>query len=264
MKLSLIHETVELIDRAMAHWIPHKLFVAYSGGKDSAVALDIVNRLKYKRYVGAMSIDTGISADGWLDMVSSHCAGLGVSLDIVRGGGFEWYEKNVKNYGFGYTEGHHTVYYRMLKQEAIRKHLKSVKGARRDRIVYVTGVRRSESAKRANTPLWYRSGSRITLNPLMHWGSDDVNQYLAHVAKWWNSPFYETVGTSGDCLCGWTCRQPAQHIKSVHPLIGGKLVDLENKVLADGLWRYDERPKKSQQLPSDDMPNDSLCANCGK
>lgn len=259
-----LHETVNILDEQFAKWLPHKVFVAYSGGRDSAVVLDIAIRHNYKRLAGVMAIETGLAADGWRDMVRGHCDALAVNLEFVSGCGWEWYEEDVMRYGFSYTPGQHTIYYRMLKERAIYRHLKASKRGRRDRIVYLTGVRRSESAKRAKTPVSYRDGSRITVNPILHWSERDVERYLRFVADWWSSPFYATVGASGDCLCGWTCKHSAESVEENYPIIGARLVELSDRAESAGLWRYGVRGDSCKPSNEDKMPTDSLCSDCDK
>lgn len=251
---------IQIIERAIDEHKPSSVYVAYSGGKDSAALLSLAVRSGFSDK--AMSIDTGLGADGWLSMIEAHCRQWGVSLDITKGLGREWYTRNVLEYGFGYTPSHHVVYYRMLKQRAIERHLKSVKTHWRDRILYLTGVRRSESRNRQSREETYRHGARVTASPLLYWNDADVERWLRHVWPDYNNPFYELYGSSGDCYCGWTNRNKTSEFASRSPCLYEYLSQLEGHAVENGLWGYDQTPETQISLQSEDMPDDSLCRNC--
>lgn len=238
---------------------PKIIYVAYSGGRDSALVLALASNINAD--VRVMSIDTGLSADGWQDMVRSHVAHYGLKLEIVPGAGWEWYAQNVRSYGFGYTPGAHVYYYRKLKQQAIQNHLQAVKSSHRERVVYLTGVRRAESVARSDKPYVLRHGSRVTVNMIAHWSNDLTLRTVASMGHYHN-PYYDTVGNSGDCLCGWTCRNTAEKIAQHYPIIGGKLIALSDELERAGGWRYGVRGDVQENNPPT-MPDDSLCAACG-
>jgi 3'-phosphoadenosine 5'-phosphosulfate sulfotransferase (PAPS reductase)/FAD synthetase len=255
-------DTFGLLDFIAYHYDSPLIYVAYSGGSDSAVVLDIAAKWSRLRNIDikAMSIDTGLACDGWRDMVTRHCDAAGVSVDFCTGKGSDWYIENVGEYGFGYTPSAHTYYYRALKQDAIQAHVQSVKRHYHDRVVYLTGVRRAESRKRANAKWFIRHGARVTVNAIAGWGNIAKTNYLSIVAKWWSNPFYEVVGNSGDCQCGWVCKNSLADL-SPYPNLHEIIRVAQNKSLERGLNHYGER-LDSVDNGTSTMPDDSLCVNC--
>lgn len=258
----LLKKAVDIIEYAIAEHKPSSVFIAYSGGRDSAVVLDIAARMQIAD--GIMAIDTGLSADSWTTLINIHAQKYGIPLEFARGGHRDWYGKNVREYGFGYTRGHHTVYYRMLKQDAIRAHVRTHKTSHYDRVMYLTGVRRSESPQRAKTPASIRDGSRVSVNPLIHWRSESVAAYLKVMVPDYYNPFYERYGNSGDCYCGWTCQHAAHNFRDHSPDLAAYLEALSAEQSESGLHTYGERPKKDALTIDmfEDMPADSFCVNC--
>lgn len=255
----LLKDAVDNIERSILEYLPHHVYIAYSGGKDSAVLLDIVSRLRPHNLRGIMAIDTGLSCDGWQGMINKHASSVGLPVTIATGKGWNWYAENVMAYGFGYTPNQHVVYYRMLKERAIHSHIAN--HTAKTRIMYLTGVRRAESIKRADTPLSMQYRRRITTNPLINWTDDAVSTYLDKIALWWANPYYNQVGSSGDCLCGWTCKNKASDIVRHNPNIGEKIARLSDDAVSAGMWPYGTRGDVYIG-PIEVMPADSLCVNC--
>lgn len=238
------------------------IFAAFSGGSDSAVATDIYVRWcrSHNRQPRIMCIDTGLSADTWRDDVIAACRNhWNVEPEFFFGAGWDWYEENVLDYGFAYTPSQHSIYYRMLKERAIDKAVRENKRKRKDRVVFVTGVRRAESARRARTPYHYRRGARVTLNAICEFTREQRDAYLRALLPDWT-----IEKKSSDCYCNWTRNDTVETIRSHSPRLAEKIEALECEATANGLWRYGERPQKrqSQVRSKDDMPEDSLCINC--
>lgn len=61
-----------------------RLFVAYSGGVDSTVLLDVLVKSEWKGQVVALHVDHGLSSNSgvWAEHCQQFCDGLGVALDI--------------------------------------------------------------------------------------------------------------------------------------------------------------------------------------
>lgn len=255
-------ESVAIITKAIETYKPRAVFVAYSGGKDSAIILDIAAKIFAHVYV--MAIDTGLSHDNWRGLIEKHIAHYSnASLEVVSGGGFDWYRENVLDYGFGYTPNQHVIYYRMLKERAIKEHIQNNKLKYHDNIFYLTGVRRAESFKRLKTPDVMKVGVRISVNAIAHYSDVYAARYHAlHLAHYEN-PFYSQIGNSGDCACNWTCKIKLDTLKKHSPLLGAKLEALSNESVESGGWQYGTKPPLL--LPSakaETMPEDSLCISC--
>lgn len=260
-----LYETEQAIVESYKRNDKALMYVAYSGGSDSALVMDIAIRVCRHHNISlkAMSIDTGIACDGWHAMVQSHCDALSIDLEIVKGKHAEnWYIESAGNFGFGYTPATHTVYYRMLKQDAIQKHIRETKRHHHDRIVYITGVRRAESVRRSKTETEIRHGCRVTLNAIAHWSDALKSEYLDRYCTWWRNTYYDVVGNSGDCQCNWTCANSLKDLE-VYPKLHGIVSEAERRSIASGLNRYGVRLDEHTAMNAiDDMPVDSLCINC--
>lgn len=260
---------LKLYRSALEEHAPTRVYIAFSGGRDSAVVLDLFARYHREHPhadrlppLAVMVIDTGLAADRWLAWTIEYCAPYRLRVDVAHGHGRDWYAANVAAHGFGYTPGQHAVYYRMLKQRAIERHLQSVKTGWRDRVLYLTGVRRAESLKRRSARPTYRHGARVTLNPLIDWQNAEVHAYHSRLLPFYDNPFYARYGASGDCFCGWTCANRVTDF-SDSPRLQKFLCSLDSDARKSHGYGYGERPDRLDASPqSATMPEDSLCANC--
>lgn len=250
-------EAQYLINQAVGEFNPSRAFIALSGGKDSYALLALARKIMASPSV--MSIETGLQTDKWRDMVTLQAHDL--RHDIVTGRGFNWYRDNVMAYGFGYTPGHHAVYYRALKQEAIQAHVKANKSHWHDKILYLVGVRKDESVKRAKAPIFYSHGARLTLAPLANWSNDYTRRYA------YTHGFSRTWEYERDCMCNWHCSYSVQSLERTSPQLAMKMKAIEDEQVSCGRWRYGRKPIHLPENQLDmfhDMPEDSFCINCKK
>lgn len=261
-------QAVDNIRKAIEEYNPSSVWVNYSGGADSAIALDVA--LCAMQNVNVLVIDTGLASDGWVTMVMEHLAHYGerVTTRIYTGDGWEWYRQHAVTHGFGYTPMAHSIYYRRLKERAVMTHLRETKLSNFDKIIHFTGIRRVESFARMKRDVVSVNGSRVTVNPILEYDNQYANRYHKIWLDWYDNPRYKLGKNSGvgdDCGCGWTNKVSVSTLMQNSPRLGANIKALEDEVKAQGLWGYDERPSASWGLTddaTDDMPNDSLCSNC--
>lgn len=98
--------------------------------------------------------------------------------------------------------GQHFKAYQRLKERglrAIRKEL--ITSGRKQRLLFIAGRRRAESARRAAIVEHEREDSVIWVSPLANWTAADMAAYrTAHDVP--RNPIAEALGMSGECLCG--------------------------------------------------------------
>jgi len=242
------------------HSIPF-VWVAYSGGSDSAVIVELLRQLNVPVSWGVMTIDTGLSSIGHIDRIRSDIKRAGLSLSIFTGQGLDWYIDNVSHYGFAYTPNQHSIYYRSLKERAIDDSIRSVKTKYHQRILTVTGVRRAESYKRSQTPiLYHKRGARVTLNLIADYNDTDKNVILSNV-HWYGGK------TTEDCMCNWHCNY--KNTDRLNSLARAAVNQVDSELRSCGAWGYGEKPTSAQvsmfsDVRSDieNMPDDSMCVNC--
>ena len=185
-----------VIDAAVAEHQPEAVCLLYSGGKDSSVVLDVcADRADY-----IVHIDTGVGLKATRDFVEAECTRRDLDLIVETG---ESFRDMVLKHGFPGPAAH-LYAYTLLKERALRKVRRRFVQKRGQRIMYLSGVRRDESARRmVNGQQGHvmRDGSTVWVAPLLDWQNDEMAAYRRdHDVR--ISPVYEHIHISGECLCG--------------------------------------------------------------
>ena len=103
--------------------------------------------------------------------------------------------------------GHHYKMFQRLKERALRQIRNELVGdPRKNRVLFVAGRRREESARRASIPEMEREGSLVWVSPLVNWTKLDMNTYRL-MCRETDVPVpvnevSDLIHMSGECLCG--------------------------------------------------------------
>lgn len=263
-----IAEAHAIIDRAIVEHQPKKIISLFSGGDDSFVTTHVASR--HPAFSGVAHIDTGIAVtEGGVSLprkfVEEVCAAQGWPLYIYRT--HEDYDRLVLEHGFPGPALHYKMYQR-LKDRCVYKLLKEHKAKRLDRIGLVSGIRRQESQRRMgyNNPV-QRYRSQIWINALFFWTADDLAEYRQRYALARN-PVKETLGMSGECLCGaYAKKGELDRICQHYPETGQRIIQLQERVKANGFdWGWEEGPPRGQRTARAEVEGATafqpLCTSC--
>lgn len=164
----------EVLQRAAAN-AGHKVTISFSGAED-VVLIDMASKLGLPFDV--FSLDTGRLHDetlAFLDQVEAH---YGISIDRVRPDAARVQELVDAKGLFSFYEDGHKECCGIRKTEPLRAHLTGYDA-------WITGQRQDQSPTRADVPQVQidtafagRSGHLDKYNPLAHWSSDEVWQYI--------------------------------------------------------------------------------------
>lgn len=239
--------------------------VCFSGGDDSTVLAHLFrNDVDFAAHIntGICVIDDA-GASRAAQYVRERCAEWDLPLIEEHG---ESYEERVLRHGFP-GPGQHFQMYRYLKERGLRKvRRRLVKHSRRERVLFIAGMRRQESDRRSgNVERHHRDGSIVWASPLVEWSAADMNDYrtLYGVQR---SPVSAELHMSGECLCGAFARPgELDEIEFWSPPTAVHIRRLEAKVAASGnappercQWGWGayrtDKPKVKKTGP--------LCAQC--
>lgn len=256
-------------------WNPKWVFLLYSGGYDSVCSTHIAwawaKAAGIQHKVKVISIDTGVAADGWREYVEQVARSEGWPHEIWDNPNPEFYFENTLEYGFPYTrEMHWKIMYRNLKERTLDAVRAAHKTKRTDRCMLITGMRRSESEQRANTPKVLEDGAGLWVSPLVEWTDVDVMEYrVSH--SFTPNPFYETVGGSGDCECNWGQFTNIDTLEKYSPKLAAKIKPVHEACLQKFGYGYGERAsdgliaeRAGQQTLPGVEPIMNLCATCNR
>lgn len=203
-----------------------KFYALFSGGKDSVTVAHLLHGKGL--LAGCLFIDTSICLDETKAFVAMYCYEMGWPLEIIeRTDNCKSYDDFVMRYGFP-SRAWHNVAMRELKWKPLYYWIMQ----RKDQgIVLCSGVRSKESKRRmSNTVPYQRDASCKHMRwaaPIHDWSTPQVWKYIhAHGLK--RSPVYETLGMSGDCLCGaFSSHGEAELIQLHHPAMAERIRRLE-------------------------------------
>lgn len=160
--------------------------------------------------------------------------------------------------------------YGALKERQIRMLLRESKAGhpRHSRVLFLTGLRRAESQRRANREPTNRErhSSAVFANPLLNWSAADMARYRrAHLIP--ESDAAALLHRSGECNCGAfasAARERAM-LKALYPDFFAEIEELEAEAEAMGLrwcrWGgYDRAGNRATQAAG--RPAGPLCEAC--
>lgn len=240
---ALIRDSWEIYSRGLAEMVHADgrevaaTCVLYSGGNDSTTLAHLFRNIADY----AVHANTTIGVERTRQFVRETCEGWG--LPLIEETPPVSYRDLVIDQGFPGPAMHFKMYQR-LKERCLRPARKKlVANPRKERVVFLAGRRRSESARRASVPEFEREGSVVWISPLVNWTSDDMALYRKRNGLPVN-PISAALGMSGECLCG-AFAQPGEYerVAECDHDVAQQIVDLEAEVRS--AWESD--PKKFKE-----------------
>lgn len=273
----LLQQARAIVEEAIDLYRPSHIISLYSGGYDSLVATHVVSQLRLTLPLYVYSVDTRLSADGWRDYVCTAADSFGWRHDIYDNlKGWNQYVQWVTEYGCPYSLAGHKKAYARLKGRAIDAMLKDHKTHDRDKVLFISGIRKHESDEREKlqNPIQARPGkaSWVYANPLFWWTDEQVLAYrLDNDLP--DNPFYETVGGSGDCQCNWGRFISLDKLRKYSPeLAAGNVATIDEISMTEHGYGWDGTPEwHKHQMSLLDLADEDegelrpfLCSGCSR
>lgn len=240
--------------------------VLYSGGNDSTTLAHI-----FRRDVDcAAHANTTIGIEATRDFVRNTCEEWGLPLIERKPPRIEdHYRALVLDQGFP-GPGMHFKMFQRLKERALRQIQRElVANPRKERVVFLAGRRRQESARRANIPEMERDGSRVYVSPLVNWTKLDLNTYRLMTGDVPRNQASDLIHMSGECLCGaFAAPGERAEIDAWFPTALDEVRELES-LIADRAdipehrktWGWGADPAK-KALDGKPSKTGALCSSC--
>lgn len=243
---------------------PSAIYAMFSGGHDSLCSTHLASTLP--GFTGVIHVNTGIGIEETRQYVRDTCERFGWPLHEVTSDSV--YEDLVIERG-GFPSGpasHNSMLY-YLKEKPLRAFIQTVKTHRHDRIGLVTGIRVAESQRRAMAKMAVpvkRDGVKVWINPILDWNDRDKNAYMAaHELP--RNQVTDLLHRSGECLCGALARrEELQEILDWYPEAGQRIIDLENRCLAEGIDDRFWAMRSNTSARQGQLFESPLCVGCAQ
>lgn len=233
----LMDEAHDLLDQGIAahiHEAGKKLAgvaVLFSGGNDSTVLAHLFRQ----RATHAIHANTGIGVEETREFVRQTCASWGLPLIEKHPPAGSTYRELVLERGFPGPAQHFKMYQR-LKERALRQARRELVTDRSQRVVFLAGRRRDESARRAMVPSSEREGSVVWVSPLVHWTKPDMVTYRLMQGDVPRNEVADLLHMSGECLCGaFAEKGELEEIGAWYPQVRADIEQLEQDAVAAGI-----------------------------
>lgn len=262
----LVREAFALLEYGIAEHITREdkrlagVCILYSGGNDSTTLAHLFK----ERADYAVHANTTIGIEQTRQFVRDTCAGWGLPLLEYRPPAGSTYRELVLDQGFP-GPGHHFKMYQRLKERCLRQARRElVKHPRQERVIFLAGRRRTESARRANVPELQREGSIVWVSPLVNWTASDMSTYRRLCGDIPRNEVSDLIHMSGECLCGaFAKRGEIDELEMWFPDTVAEIRELEAEVTAQGTipakrckWGW------GAGTPVPDTPTGPLCTSC--
>lgn len=200
----LVEESHQILDYGIKqHIILQKKMLSavvglFSGGNDSTVLCHLMR----DRITHLAHANTTIGIEETRQFVRDTAHAWGKTLlEFKPPRAEDHYATLVRDHGFP-GPGHHFKMYQRLKERPLRVVRAALVTHRSQRVVFLAGRRRSESARRANVPMTERQGSVVFVSPMINWTKLDLNTYRLMMDDVPTNRVSDLIHMSGECLCG--------------------------------------------------------------
>lgn len=254
-----IAEAVEIVQEAKAEHKPSRTFLLYSGGNDSQVLLHSM----WRHADEIVHIDTGIGIPEVADFCRKVAGGFAIPYTELHPP--IGYENLVLNVFSGMPgPGYHRWTYTRLKERPIRQLIRHHRRYNGERFMLLGGVRRAESARRANREIVHRQGGTVWVQPLIDWTNDEMREYRQRFDVV-QSEVAANLHMSGECLCGAMADQDESRseraaIKFFYPDFDARLTALEQECERRGLKYCEWGVKRGAEPEGQFTPACQSCA----
>ena len=172
--------------------------VLFSGGNDSTVLAHLMR--PHCSHFG--HANTGIGIEETRQFVRDVAEDWGIPLLERHPPPGDTFEDMIQKMGFP-GPGQHFRAYQRLKERAIRQMRRElVTNPRKERVLFISGIRRAESSRRAERPEHTREGSAVWVSPLINWTNEHMAEYRAQNPDMPHNTVTDHLHMSGECLCG--------------------------------------------------------------
>lgn len=211
--------------------------VLYSGGNDSTVLAHMMRNCA----THAVHANTGIGVEQTREFVRQTCESWGIPLIEKHAPAGSTYRELVLDQGFP-GPAHHWKMYQRLKERCLEQARNElVSNPYRERVAFLAGRRRTESARRADIPVMDRKGSMVFISPLVLWTAPDMTTYRLMQRDVPVNEVSDLIHMSGECLCGsFAHKDELDEVGMWFPEVRAEIEALEAEVLATGKhpeWR---------------------------
>lgn len=241
---TLLLQSQEIVNRAIADYNPYAVVLMLSGGHDSLLAYHVARALN----VPMTHIMHGVTGTGIQETTDfarriGEQSGL-VYLEANAGDAYERYVLRKGFYGIGRMA--HDVAYHTLKHQWFRSTLSAnIRHRKRGRnILLLTGARKQEGSNRKRLmaePVRpdYSNKSNIWVGLVSDWSALERNDFLSEYER---NPIYDILHRSGECLCGtMQSQETRKEVSYWFPEWGRWLGNLEKEVCSRGFcWKWGE------------------------
>ncbi len=198
-------EEAENLKKIVELYRPKNVFILFSGGKDSMVALDVFYRLyktaKLSVKTTIIHIDTGIGISACKEFIREFVKRYPFDFKVLKPE--MSFEEGLKKWGVP-LHGRCRWCFRVLKYQPLSKFLKSINGVK----LSVNGIRIHESSRRFEIYGEYLKTNKVykgrhkeySYCPILDWNREKVEEYIK-VADLPVNPVYKAISMSGECMC---------------------------------------------------------------
>lgn len=201
--------------------------VLFSGGNDSTVLAHLFK----ERADYAVHANTGIGIEETRQFVRDTSAAWGLPLIEKHPPPGDTYRDLVLAHGFP-GPGQHFKMYQRLKERCLRQVRRDlISNPYRERVMFLAGRRRTESARRSVVPASERVDSVVWCSPLVLWTKLDLNTYRLMQGDVPVNRVSDLIHMSGECLCGaFAEKGELEEVSSWFPAVGVDIEALEAEI----------------------------------
>lgn len=246
-----------LIARAREEHEPIASYCLFSGGHDSTV---LAHRCR-DHYDTLAFIDTTTALPGVVEFVEEFAGWVDKPLRILRPD-HDPFREMVQTAGFP-GPAQHNMAYRNLKERQLERLLREAKAGypRSSRVMFLSGVRRAESQRRAKRFPVTRRGGAVFVNPLIDWTDSQMRAYrFDHAIP--ESDVAALIHRSGECNCSaYATADERDELQALFPdWWEERIAPLEAEAEALGIpsCRWGEGRDRTMRL-EEDSP---MCSDC--